>query len=76
MIVVTVFVCGWRDAYCCQQNQQQQCKHGHDDREEGIARVHVEGERPGRGEPDCGCDAHQSEGSPAPVTENIFKAQR
>jgi hypothetical protein len=76
MIVVKVFVCGRRDAYCCHPNQHQQRKHSHYDRKEGIARVHVEGEPPGRGEPDCGDDAHQSEGSPAPVTDNIFKAQR
>jgi hypothetical protein len=50
-------------------------KRGHHDGEEGIARVHVEREPPDRGEPDCGYDAHQSETSPAPVMENIFKAQ-
>jgi hypothetical protein len=38
--------------------------------------VHVEGEPPGRGKPDCGDHAYQSEGCPGPVTENIFKAQR
>jgi hypothetical protein len=75
MIVVTVLVCGRRAADCCQQNQHQECEHGHDDRKEGIARVHVQGEPPGRGKPQCGYHAQQSEGSPAPATEYVFKTQ-
>ena len=75
MIMVTVFACGGRDANCCHQNQHQEREHSHYDREEGVARVHVERETPGRGEPERGYNAQQSEGSPAPVTENPFKAQ-
>jgi hypothetical protein len=75
MIMVTVFRCGGRAADCCQQNQDQERDHGHCDRDEGVARVHVEGEPPGRGEPERGYDAYQSEGSPTPVTENLLKTQ-
>ena len=75
MIVATVFACGGRDASRCHQNQHQEREHSHDDCEEGVARVHVKGETPGRGKPERGNDAHQSEGSPAPVTENLLKTQ-
>jgi hypothetical protein len=75
MIVIMVFVCRGRAAYCCHQNQHQERKHGHDHGKEGVARVHVKGEPPGAGKPQCGDHAHQRQASTAPVTENIFKPQ-